>query len=110
MTKKTLNPTYHSDVTAAVHEMAQGMFDAGIVSKQTMRAFDGLCLAPVAPMPPEEIRLLRERELVSQPVFARYLNVSRNLVSDWERGVKNPGGPALRLLAIVKKSGLAVLV
>jgi putative transcriptional regulator len=110
MTKKPLNPTYRSDVTAAVHEMAQGMFDAGIVSKQTMREFDELCLAPVAPMPPEEIRQLRERELVSQPVFARYLNVSRNLVSDWERGVKNPGGPALRLLSIVKKSGLGVLV
>lgn len=28
----------------------------------------------------------------SQPVFARYLNVSKNLVSDWERGVKKPGG------------------
>jgi putative transcriptional regulator len=110
MTKKTPNPTYHSDVTAAVHEMAQGMFDAGVVSKQTMREFDDLCLAPVAPMPPDEIRQLRERELVSQPVFARYLNVSRNLVSDWERGVKNPGGPALRLLTIVKKSGLGVLV
>ncbi len=90
--------------------MAQNMFDAGIVSKQTMREFDDLCLASVAPMPPEEIRQLRERELVYQPVFARYLNVSRNLVSDWERGIKNPGGPALRLLTIVKKSGLGVLV
>jgi putative transcriptional regulator len=108
--ERVANPTYHSDVTAAVHEMARGMFDAGIVNKQTMWEFDDLCLVPVAPMPPEEIRQLRERELVSQPVFARYLNVSRNLVSDWERGVKNPGGPALRLLAIVKKSGLGVLV
>ena len=44
---------------------------------------------------------------VSQPVFARYLKVSKNLVSDWERGVKRPSGPALRLLAIVKKGGLA---
>jgi DNA-binding transcriptional regulator YiaG len=50
------------------------------------------------PLAPEEIKALREREQVSQPVFARYLNVSRNLVSDWERGVKRPGGPALRLL------------
>lgn len=43
---------------------------------------------------------------VSQPVLARYLNVSRNLVSDWERGVKKPGGPALRLLTVVQKKGL----
>ena len=41
--------------------------------------------------------------------FARYLNVSRNLVSDWERGVKNPGGPALRLLSVIKKNGLAAI-
>lgn len=109
MPTRTNAQTYHSDVTAAVHEAAQGMFDAGVIAKQTMREFDELCLAPVVPIPPEEIRMLRERELVSQPVFARYLNVSRNLVSDWERGVKNPGGPALRLLNVVRKSGLAAI-
>jgi len=38
-------------------------------------------------------------------VFAAYLNVSRNLVSDWERGVKRPGGPALRLLSIIRRKG-----
>ena len=43
---------------------------------------------------------------VSQPVFARYLNVSKNLVSDWERGKKRPGGPALRLLSIIQRKGL----
>jgi DNA-binding transcriptional regulator YiaG len=52
----------------------------------------------------------RIRERVSQPVFARYLNVSKNLVSDWERGVKKPGGPALRLLAVVQKGGLNAIV
>ncbi len=55
---------------------------------------------------PEQIRAIREREHVSQPVFAAYLNVSRNLVSDWERGVKRPGGPALRLLSIIQRKGL----
>jgi putative transcriptional regulator len=52
---------------------------------------------------------LREREYVSQPIFAAYLNVSRNLVSDWERGKKKPGGPALRLLSIIDKHGLDAL-
>ncbi|WP_242513309.1 helix-turn-helix domain-containing protein [Halochromatium salexigens] len=51
-------------------------------------------MTPVEPLSPEAIRALREREHLSQPVFARYLNVSKNLVSDWERGVKRPGGPA----------------
>jgi putative transcriptional regulator len=42
-------------------------------------------------------------------VFARYLNVSKNLVSDWERGVKKPGGPALRLLTVIQKKGLSAI-
>ena len=46
---------------------------------------------------------------MSQPVFALYLNVSKNLVSDWERGVKKPGGPALRLLTVVDKKGLQAI-
>ena len=32
--------------------------------------------------------------------FALYFNVSKNMVSDWERGIKKPGGPALRLLGL----------
>lgn len=58
---------------------------------------------------PEEIKSLRMREHISQPVCARYLNVSKNLVSDWERGVKKPGGPALRLLALIQKKGLMAI-
>ena len=64
------------------------------------------CLAPAPALAGDEIRAIREREQVSQPVFAAYLNVSRNLVSDWERGVKRPGGPALRLLSIIQRKGL----
>ena len=45
---------------------------------------------------PEEIKAIREEQHVSQPVFARYLNVSKNLVSDWERGQKRPGAPTAR--------------
>lgn len=78
----------------------------GAVNKQTMREFDETCLTPVHTLSPEEIKSLRMREHISQPVFARYLNVSKNLVFDWERGVKKPGGPTLRLLALIQKKGL----
>ena len=57
---------------------------------------------------PEEIKAIRKAQHVSQPVFARYLIVSKNLVSDWERGQKRPGGPALRLLWIVRKEMEAI--
>lgn len=100
---------YRSDAHAAIHETMEALRDIGAVEKQTMREFDDACLTPVEPLSPEEIRSLREREHISQPVFARYLNVSKNLISDWERGTKRPGGPALRLLTIVKKNGLQAI-
>jgi hypothetical protein len=48
-------------------------------------------------------------ERVSQTVFANYLNVTPNLVSKWERGEKRPSGPALKLLSLVEKRGLAAV-
>ncbi|MEW6598787.1 MAG: DNA-binding transcriptional regulator [Pseudomonadota bacterium] len=100
---------YRSEALAAVHEMMEGLHEAGSIDKLTLRAFDEACLEPASALAPEEIRAIREAEHVSQGVFARYLNVSKNLVSDWERGQKRPGGPALRLLTIVRKHGLAAL-
>jgi putative transcriptional regulator len=98
--------TYKSDAMAAVHEMIEGLHETGSIDKRTMRDFDEACLAPAPVLSPEEIKAIREAEHVSQPVFARYLNVSKNLVSDWERGAKKPGGPALRLLSIIRRHGL----
>lgn len=100
---------YRSEIAASVHGMMEGLDRAGLIDKKTMREFDESCLVPAPKLSPEEIKALREREAVSQPVFARYLNVSKNLVSDWERGLKRPGGPALRLLSIVQKKGLEAI-
>jgi len=97
---------YKSEAMAAIHETMEGLFEIGAIGKQTMREFDDACLTAVEPLSPEEIRLIREREHISQPVFARYLNVSKGVVSDWERGVKKPGGPALRLLTVIQKKGI----
>ena len=97
---------YRSEIAAAMHGMVEGFARAGLVGKKTMREFDVGCLLPTPALAPDEIRAIREKEAVSQPVFARYLNVSSNLVSEWERGMKRPGGPALRLLAIVRARGL----
>lgn len=104
-----MGKTYKSDAMAAVHDMMEGFHQSGAIDKQTMREFDEACLTAISTLTPDEIRALREREHLSQPVFARYLNVSKNLVSDWERGVKKPGGPALLLLTVVKKKGLQAI-
>jgi putative transcriptional regulator len=98
--------TYKSDAFAAIHETAQGMFDAGLMDKKTMREFDESCLTPIHQFTPEEIRALREREEVSQTVFANYLNVTPDYVSKWERGLKSPAGGTLKLLLLVERKGL----
>ncbi len=100
---------HRSEAFAAIHETMEALYDVGAIDKQTMREFDAASLAPVQAIAPEEIRAIREREHLSQPVFARYLNVSKNLVSDWERGVKKPGGPALRLLTVIRTKGLEAI-
>lgn len=98
-----------SEVLASVHEAALGMAEAGVISKRTMRTFDELCLTPVEDMAPEDIRTLRLRENASQAVFARYLNVTTGLVSQWERGEKRPRGASLKLLTLVAKNGLGAV-
>jgi putative transcriptional regulator len=97
---------YKSEAFAAVHETALGLADAGVMSKQTMKAFDAMCLTPIDELTPEEIRAIRIRENASQAVFARYLNVTTGLVSQWERGEKRPRGASLKLLTLVAKKGL----
>jgi putative transcriptional regulator len=97
---------YRSGALAAVHETALGLAEAGAIDKRTMKAFDEMCLTPVEELTPEQIRLIRAREKASQAVFARYLNVTAGLVSQWERGEKRPRGASLKLLTLVAKKGL----
>lgn len=97
---------YKSDIMKSIHTVVEDLYQNGSVDKITMRRFDASCLSFADTLSPQEIKAIREKERLSQAVFAHYLNVSKNLVSDWERGIKKPGGPALRLLAIVKEKGL----
>jgi putative transcriptional regulator len=101
--------SYKSDVKAAIHETASDLYDAGLIDKQTMRRFDASCLTSVHEFTGEEIKALREREEVSQSVFALYLNVSKDSVSQWERGEKHPAGTTLKLLALIEKKGLSAI-
>lgn len=91
---------------ASIHETAESLHATGVMSKRTIREFDELCLTPVRPLKPKQIRALRLREGASQAVFARYLNVTTGLISQWERGEKRPQGASLKLLALIATNGL----
>ncbi len=104
-----MSKKYRSDAMASVHETMEALHKVGAIDKQTMRRFDDACLTQVQALSPKQIKALREREHVSQTVFANYLNVTPNLVSKWERGEKKPSGPALKLLSLVEKHGITAV-
>lgn len=105
----TKNKQYKSDIAEAIHTTVAGMYRAGTIDKTTMRTFDESCLTTPTPIEPIEIKTLRESHHLSQPVFARYLNISESTVEKWETGAKKPSGTALKLLSIVEKHGLKIL-
>ncbi|MCK9508709.1 MAG: DNA-binding transcriptional regulator [Pigmentiphaga sp.] len=87
-------------------KLAVDLHESGIINKKTLREFDESCLTPIHEFTPEQIRALREREQVSQKVFSHYLNISKDSVSQWERGEKRPAGTSLKLLSLIERKGL----
>jgi len=104
-----MKPKFKSDISKSVHASATALYKVGAIDKATMREFDESCLTVPPPIEPKEIKRLRQRHRLSQPVFARYLNLSESTVEKWETGAKRPSGAALKLLAIVQKHGLEIL-
>lgn len=98
-----------SDILKFVHRTAKGLKKSGAIDKMTMRKFDALCLTTVHEFTPEQIRRLRLKYNLSQPVFAQYFNVSDKLVKKWEQGDSSPRGAALKMLAIAEKKGLETI-
>ncbi|MBS1814779.1 MAG: DNA-binding transcriptional regulator [Acidobacteria bacterium] len=101
---------FKSDAFEAIHSSASSLYKVGAIDKTTMRHFDESCLAAPLVLKPSQIKKLRARLRVSQPVFARYLNTSESTIEKWETGAKQPSGMALKLLSVVEKHGLEALV
>lgn len=95
-----------SKILAAVRATAKGLFDVGSIDQVTMREFDTLSVARVAPLRPAQIKRIREATQVSQAIFAALLNTSVSTVQKWEVAQKRPTGAALKLLHLVQKRGL----
>ena len=100
---------FKNDAFEAIHSSASALLKVGAIDKATMRDFDDSCLIVTPKINAVQIKIIREKNHVSQPVFARYLNTSESTVKKWESGAKHPSGMALKLLAMVKKHGLQIL-
>ena len=100
---------YKSEALAALHENMSDLYQAGAIDKKTMLQFDRTCLTPILTLSPAAIRRIRKKALVSQAVLAAYLNVTTGVVSKWERGEKQPRGPAAKLLTLAARHGIEAI-
>ncbi len=95
-------------------EMADGMRKVGLLDrttheKITIRHLGAAGTPEFEPITPAQIRAMREREKMSQAVFARYLNLTVGYISQLERGAKQPTGAALALLHVIKRKGIEAI-
>ncbi len=60
---------YKSSAFEAIHSTVRGMYRSGVIDKATMRHFDESCLSVPAPIEPQQIKKIRLKNKVSQPVL-----------------------------------------
>lgn len=99
---------------AEIAEAMRGLHKIGAVSdaeleKTTIRILGRDALPKVKALSPAEIAGVRKQSGVSQAVLAAYMNVAVSTVGQWERGERQPTGAALKLLHVVKRSGIDAL-
>ena len=104
-----------SSLTEALLETAEGMHRIGVMDDATYRKITIRHLGEkanhlAAPITPDEIRALRERANLSQAALASVLNLTVGYLSQLERGVKQPKGPSLALLNIVRYKGIEAIL
>jgi putative transcriptional regulator len=109
MTKKL------SNLSEAILEMADDQYRTGLMDrptheKITVRLLGAQALPTAEPISGEEIRTLREQAHLSQAAFARYLNLTTGYISQLERGTKQPKGPALALLNVIRRKGFEAIL
>jgi len=99
-----------SKIIESLRTDISALYDAGAISKVTMREFHVLCPAPVREFSAADIKRLRETLNFSQPVFAHHLHTTASTVRKWEQGETRPAGPALKLLNVIADKGLQAII
>lgn len=103
-----------SRLTRAILETAEdmklgGLMDDEVYEQITLRHLGDQRDIEIPVPSGGDIKAMREKANLSQAVFARKLNLSTGYVSQLERGVKRPSGPALVLLNLIRKRGIEAI-
>ena len=98
-----------SPLLAAMHDTATDLHEAGFIDLKSLREYDALCLDDEV-FEAKDIVKLRSQLQISQGVLAAFVNTTTSSVAQWEAGDKRPGGPARRVLGLLKRKGLRAFV
>jgi putative transcriptional regulator len=109
MTKK------NSSIAKAILETAGDLHRHGLLDDEeyrqiTVRHLGDQALPTARPITSAQIRKMREKANLSQAAFARYLNLTTGYISQLERGAKQPKGPALALLNVIRRKGFEAIL
>lgn len=71
-------------------------------SERTLRVTEVIVPDPPQEFTPDDVRRIRTRLNMSQPRFARLLQVSSKTVQSWEQGTRRPRQSSARLLQFIE--------
>ena len=86
-----------SEILESMHDLAKSLHKVGAMDEITMKAMDDLCLPKVRKLSKAEVRAIRKKTRMSQPVFAAFLGVSQSAVASgaWREGSGRASGEAI---------------
>lgn len=105
----------NSPVVEAILETAGDLHKHGLLNDDEYRQITVRHLGPKAPattkpISAKAIKKMRESANLSQAAFARYLNLTPGYISQLERGTRQPKGPALALLNVIRRKGVEAIL
>lgn len=106
--QKPIKKTMNDVAREAISEMATILHKMGKIDEATLKEYS-IDFPAVKELKASEIKKIREKVNVSQPVFGRLLNTSAETIKKWEQGDRHPTGTSLKLLNLVAAHGLEAL-
>jgi putative transcriptional regulator len=94
----------------AADQHSLGLMDDATYDKITVRHLGEKAHILSKPISPRQIRSIRKRAKLSQAAMASMLNLTPGYVSQLERGTKEPKGPSLALLNIIRNKGFEAIL
>lgn len=97
-------------VRDTINGLSNDLYKLGYIDKKTLRDLTSEDDMTICEYTGEEIKEIREREKVSQAVFAKFLNVSPSMVKSLEYGNRKAQGAILKLINMIDKNGLKYIL